>query len=483
MKARALFRFLPACAAGLLSGWLVSRWIPRSAQADSSRNPSTIPSAAAKGPNETWRALLAARTTSLDTDGNAEPVAHLRALDVESARSPMRADLLKEDYLYSLSAQAIADLLEKGVDLTESQRMAAFTRLSELDPAMAFAAALRSGKERRLDFLQNIVCKAWLKTDSAAAFKAVKDMPAGVERAGWAWTLAQSWAALAPAEAAQHLKELAALDSSRGDNMLPQLASTIVSEWMAKDFNAAKQWVSGLKDAGLRDKLEITLLQKQAEKDPAGAVTAAFQRKNVSGMERDVVSLWSGLYRKDANAAMDALAKLPAKNALWHQADSMAFEVFLHRPADLAEKLPDLASRIPAGAQRDKFLAGFVMAGASNDIPFALKVLPLVGEGREREQAVGGLTELWMRQDPVKTSEWLASLPAGSDSRNSGVCRFAENLAPDDPERAAQWAATISDSYWQKKSVMKTVMEKWQAKDPAAAAAWQAKVNGGSQDG
>jgi hypothetical protein len=123
------------------------------------------------------------------------------------------------------------------------------------------------------------------------------------------------------------------------------------------------------------------------------------------------------------------------------------------------------------------------MAGASNDIPFALKVLPLVGEGREREQAVGGLTELWMRQDPVKTSEWLASLPAGSDSRNSGVCRFAENLAPDDPERAAQWAATISDSYWQKKSVMKTVMEKWQAKDPAAAAAWQAKVNGGSQDG
>ena len=56
------------------------------------------------------------------------------------------------------------------------------------------------------------------------------------------------------------------------------------------------------------------------------------------------------------------------------------------------------------------------------------------------EQAVGGLTELWMREDPVKTSEWLATLPANSDSRHAGVARFAEVLAADDPGRAAAWA-------------------------------------------
>jgi hypothetical protein len=200
-------------------------------------------------------------------------------------------------------------------------------------------------------------------------------------------------------------------------------------------------------------------------------------------VEGDVIKMWSSLYRKDAAAAMDALAKLPAKNELWHQVDSMAFGIFVNRPPDLAEKLPNLAARIPEGPQRDKFLAGFVNAGASNDISFALKVLPLLGEGREREGAVGTLTELWMRQDPVKTSEWLASLPAGSDSRNNGVARFAENLAPDDPERAAQWASSLPDNFWQKKSVMKTVLEKWQAKDPAAAGAWQAKLKGGSEDG
>ena len=168
MKTRALICFLPACAAGLLTGWLVSRWIPRSSEAEFPRalSPATAP---AKSPDEIWRASLAARIASFNTDGDGEALAHLQSVGREFAHSPMRAEFLKEDYLFSLSAQAIADLLEKGADLTESQRIAAFTRLSELDPALAFGAALRSGRERRLDFLQNIVCKAWLRTDATAA--------------------------------------------------------------------------------------------------------------------------------------------------------------------------------------------------------------------------------------------------------------------------------------------------------------------------
>ncbi|HEX2751145.1 MAG TPA: hypothetical protein VHM91_24260 [Verrucomicrobiales bacterium] len=478
MKARALLRFLPACAAGLLSGWLASRWIPGSAQTDSTRVVSLPFAASSKSSDAAWRAFLASRTDAPDTDGT-DPLAHLNRVEKELIRSPMRADILKEDYLLSLSAQAIVDLLGKNPDLTETERNAAFARLSELDPAMAFDAALRSGRERRQDFLQNIVCRAWLCADADAAFKTVKDMPPGLERAGWAWALAQSWATLAPAAAAQHLAELAALDSSRGKAMLPQLASTIVSEWLTQDFPAAKQWVENLKDPALRDTLEITLLKKQAETDPAAAVAAAFLRKNVTGVERDVIEMWSSLYHKDAPAAMDALSHLPPKHPLWNQVDSMAFGIFASRSSELAEKLPDLAARIPQGPQRDKFLAGFVNAGASNDVPFALKVLPLIGEGREREGAVGGLTEIWMRQDPVKTSEWLSSLPAGTNSRNNGVARFAENLAPDDPERAAQWASTLPDNFWQKENVVKTVLEKWRAKDPAAANAWQATLKAG----
>ncbi len=113
-------------------------------------------------------------------------------------------------------------------------------------------------------------------------------MPPGIERAGWTWALAQAWAAESPAAAALAPQGTCSLDSSRGQDMLPQLASTILSEWIDKDFAAAQQWVAGLSDPALRDKLEITLLKKQAETDPAAAVTTAFQRKDVSGMEREI---------------------------------------------------------------------------------------------------------------------------------------------------------------------------------------------------
>src|SRR5436190_2399419 len=178
MKPRALLRFLPACAAGLLSGWLASRWIPRSTLTETPRIAFAGVSGTVQGADPAWNAMLAARTAVLLPGSAGDALEHLRTVDRENSRSPMRADFLKEDYILSLSADGLLDLLERGKDLTESQMIAAFTRLSELDPAQAFKAALRSERERRLDFLPNAVCKAWVHQDAEAAFKAVQEMPA-----------------------------------------------------------------------------------------------------------------------------------------------------------------------------------------------------------------------------------------------------------------------------------------------------------------
>jgi hypothetical protein len=169
------------------------------------------------------------------------------------------------------------------------------------------------------------------------------------------------------------------------------------------------------------------------------------------------------------------LASIPANDKFWqsHAADVAEWWAINSHGETVPEKFLETISTVPAGAQREALLGGLAHYGASNNIPFAQRMISEMTEGRDRDQAVSGLTELWMRKDPVKTSEWLTQLPPGSDSRNAGVARFAEGLAPDDPERAAQWAATIPDNYWQKAGVMKTVMEKWRAKDPAAAEAWE----------
>ncbi len=91
-------------------------------------------------------------------------MAYLRDVDGGIQPQPCACeDPPGEDFLHSLSALALVELLEKGTDLNY---MAAFTRLSELDPALAFDAALRSGRERRLDYVQNMVCGAWARSDA-----------------------------------------------------------------------------------------------------------------------------------------------------------------------------------------------------------------------------------------------------------------------------------------------------------------------------
>lgn len=476
MKARAMLRFLPACAAGLLAGWLVCHWLAESSVGISVRT-LAAPPASTRSSEASWRALLGSRAPAATANSAAGAIGGMRGADTEFRHSPLRATVLKQDLLHLLSAGELAALLESGEKIDSAQTFRIFERLTQLDPPLAFSVALRHPRGGELSDAPRMLCHAWVRRDANAALKAIKALPAGMVRSAWAGALGGEWARADPAAALDHLDELAALgNSSRENGQKLDWAAAILDQWMLKDLPAAKQWIAGLSDAALREKLEISLLKIQAAIDPAGAVAAAFQRRDVSGMEREIGEMWRTFYNKDSAAALQALGQLPEEHSLWQHLDDMTFRMLVYRGPIPREQLPELAAQLPEGPRRDKFLAGFVHAGASIDIPFALKALPLMSEGPEREQAAGGLTEVWMRKDPVKTSEWLASLPADADSRHAGVARFAENLAPDDPERAAQWATTLPDSYGRKQDVIKTVLEKWRAKDPAAAEAWLAAL-------
>ena len=141
---------------------------------------------------------------------------------------------------------------------------------------------------------------------------------------------------------------------------------------------------------------------------------------------------------------------IPADDPLWSRQVTQAAERWAMNEQMAGEAkgtaaaealLPKLES-VPAGPQRDALLAGLAHYGSSNDIPFAVRVVAEMGEGRPRDQAMTSLAELWMREDPVALSEWLTGLPPHA-SRHAAVRRFADLLEKTDAERAAQWRATL----------------------------------------
>ena len=471
---------LPAIAVGLLAGWLISTRIgPR----ESAPPPATAaaiarPVLTAAGPGDFAR-LLEARDPRPAPD-----VAQKLLLFGDSrknAHSPFRAglesEILRSIYpLDKVTGNEFLDVRPEGSPGAEEL----LGRVARVRPVYALAEVgrlLSQGRKTAQEaaVLRRRVFREWLRTDPKSALaeatsNAISQNTAisGISRGQNILALMEEWSRLNPAAASV---ALSTLPESGPGYARKDFAGTLFRGWHETDPAAARQWAQTQGDPALRESLK-TLADELAATDPAAkaAVLLAAPQRDGNSLATALGSWLTG----DPSAALAKITAIPADDKFWAQdAANAAQRWAMDARQDMApEQFLATLSSVPAGPQREAMLKGLAGYGASNDIPFAVRMVAEMGEGRARDEAVGMLTELWMRKDPVKTSEWLATLPADADSRNSGVARFAECLAPDDPERAAVWAATLPDSYWQKPGVVKTVLEKWRAKDPAAAEAW-----------
>lgn len=481
-----ILSFLPAAAAGLLAGWLLSKLLVSSSSAAvsapgasplRSAAPATPPSNAAG--REAWQKLMDARgLPAIAQDQTLPPglaggdktlsrSAARRELEIELARSALSADGINATSLAFPFRGGDAGFAETCARLAKTMPGRALSQVEMV--ADTFADRI---SQDTIDRARRLIFREWLKKDPQAALDAAR-------KSGWGQSMTRQlhrlalvmdeWAKLDPASAAAALTDL---PKEGPDFERKRLNESVLSAWYRQDPAAARNWAANTADPAHRDSL-LSMADELAATTPA-AKTAALLT-NPQPDHFTLVNTFGEWLSTEPAAAMQKMMSIPPKDKFWQNnaADVAEWWAINSRGETSPEKFLENISTVPPGPQREAILRGLADYGASNDIPFAKRMISEMTEGRERAQAVSGLTELWMRKDPVKTSEWLTSLPPDSDSRNSGVARFAEGLAPDDPERAAQWAATMPDNFWQKAGVMKTVMEKWRAKDPAAAAAWE----------
>jgi hypothetical protein len=469
--------YLPVIAAGLLAGWLVSLPLRPAGEAEQPRAVKAPDNADAPSPSSglaAFRALADQRAPLPDADEASKLL--LFGDSRKLAHSPVRAGLEAEVLRHVLPVDRVTgnefldDVRPEGAPGAE--RLMA--RLARRNPEYALAEVgrmLSGGRkdQQQADALRRAIFREWLRNDARAALAAALKQDSSLQRGQILSALMTEWSALDPAAAGA---ALSSLPESGAPYSRQDYAETLLRGWHERDPAAAQTWAKSQSDPALREIL-ASLAAELAASSPA-AKTALLLESPQRESQR-LVQAFSEWLSAEPDAAVAKLASIPEQDQFWqHDAARVAeWWAIQARQGGSPEDLMKSLEALPSGLQRDAILAGFVHHGASNDIPFAQQMLGQMGEGRPRNEAMGMLTELWMRRDPVALSEWLADLPP-TESRHHAVTRFAQLLAKSDPERAAHWVDTVPDGFAFKGSTVQTIKESWQAADPAAAAEWRA---------
>ncbi|MDB6134703.1 MAG: hypothetical protein JWM59_2946 [Verrucomicrobiales bacterium] len=482
MKKRTAFP--AAMAAGLLTGWLLSPLVSRAPREERARTaPSPVNSIPGRPSGESsgaWEKMLEARTLPpvpaiiLDNADRFAVSPARRDLNLELARHGMPENLISGTLLGFPATGGDPGFAETYGRLARTQPERAMAEVNRL----AGGSLYGRWDPQTIDRARRLILREWVRRNPLEAVKSVSE--AGYlpyfQRSRQLEMLMAEWVGGDPAAAAA---AIATLPESVTQQDRKSLAGTVLREWQTKDPAAARRWAETEANAAWRESL-LAVADEFAANDPAGkaGVLLAMQDRRPGDLAR-VFSEW---FSADPDAAVQKLSSIPPDDPFW---STEAADIAQHwavmaqvqggaSPDGFLEKVRNVTEGLP----RDSLLKGLADYGASNDPSFAVRILAEMKEGRAKEAAAGNLAELWLRRDPVQTSQWLDSLPTESAARHSAVARFAEGLAADDPVRAAQWAETLPGDYWQREGVLKTVMEKWQAKDPRAAEAWEHRQQG-----
>jgi hypothetical protein len=250
-----------------------------------------------------------------------------------------------------------------------------------------------------------------------------------------------------------------------------ELAGTLAETWAHQDPQSVSSWVSQLPDGRLRQDAAAGLERSWAQQDPEAA--ANFVLNSLSPGEgrasllKDVAQTWA--------------------HAKWPNADATAW-----------------ASQLPAGTDRDAFVAGVSQGLASCDPSQAAQLAASIGPGAlqsealrtvatfwvfhygdapdaaawsatlplglTRAAAVAAIAKDWVVLDPVATGAWLESLPA-DDTRAKAAEAYVDHAACFRPDLASRLVDSITDETKRNQQI-EAIAREWLKTEPDAAAAW-----------
>ena len=422
---------------GLVVGWMVSRLINPAEEHASPKGASRpitgtlVGSSSRIGPS----APRAQSASSLD--------ARRAQAQEDSDFSPYRQRLFSMDLVKSLSRDQLIEGFLSGQIRDESEVATALAIVAESDPKRALELVAKIPGRSSHDRARRAVIEQWVKIDANAALAHILSMPPQAYRRQLARDLAWTWGKHDPDAALANLAKIESLVDP-GE----KLVESIISQWAKTNYDAAEQWITNKAPVEKRDAMQRLLLDGQlANLHGQEAIDFILARPDKHALSAQLKKVFKNWSYSDPAAAIAGFLSLPTDHPIRSEtkqigSDAMMSILLLDRTN--LDRILELKDLVPEGKARTQFLQGAANIASSNNIPLAERIIAHIPESRERVDAVGMLTELWMRKDHVGLSEWLSILEP-SPSRDAAISRFVDLLAKSDPERAIEWAATISD--------------------------------------
>lgn len=214
-----------------------------------------------------------------------------------------------------------------------------------------------------------------------------------------------------------------------------------------------------LKDGGIADAIHTALRRRDPERNARTIAALGDARKITSAAE-----LWA---QKDRAAAMRWAQELPDEK-LRAAALKGVWEEFADKaPLEVAAQLSKNASNAPfiedSGKNAVKFLA-------QKDPQKAEQWAATLRQPEARKEAFAGLGAHYAVNDIAGASQWLNSLPGGTD-RNNAILGFVYAAIGVHPEEATAWATAVPDAD-ARRAALQTTLSVWSGQDLPAALEW-----------
>ena len=355
----------------------------------------------------------------------------------------------------------------------------------DLDPARRQAVAAMFSLEDTLAFMDTM---EQFDGDPAIAWQQALGTESQQVRAQQLLQIGPRWVEQDPEQALA-----AALELPPG-GMLGGVAPFLLEHWVAKDVDAALDWLLAQPQSPMRARLLGVVASAVADTQPQDALALA---QTLEGSDRHEViqaalQAWA---RKDAPAAMEALQGLADVGlsqearysilAQWSQVDpNAAFEWALAQKKTSFENMhlvamplqqiargdPQQALRLAeklSGLQKQTALASVLGVWAHDDPRAAAEWLETATG--DMTQAVSAVAFAFGQSAPAEAFEWAKGLP--KESQELALMSLVSAATMSSPDAAADYVSKISDPRLQAEATETLVMG-WAQHDPQEAARW-----------
>ena len=324
----------------------------------------------------------------------------------------------------------------------------------------------------------SMIASQWAQTDPRQALAWADSLPPSQGRTGAYSAVVHQLVQTDPLAAVRVAERLG---GSANQNLLP----SVVGQWTARDFDAARNWVVSQNNPfQLRNTLPH-IMNHWAQREPAAAAaylqnsdTRLIGSSNLNSHVQNVSYQWA---TQDREAAM-AWANSLENEAMRSSAISgIHNHMAASNPAEAAQHLtgvndPDLRSQL---------VSNLASNWTNHDHQAAEAWLNTLGQ-EDRMRAAGAMMNSLQQQNPREAADLydrlMANAPEDSPNRSSlehQADNIADSWANHNPAEAADWAQSL-ESEDQRSDAYTNIVTRWAQFDPTGAAGWLDSLPEGS---